>query len=404
MQTLLDLKNADPSLLAQGPMGPFFCKLSKALNGEVYKVNLNAGDDFFFDPKSNKNVYQFQDKVEKFENFFKKIILDKGIKKIFIFGEQRIYHQIALRLAKKLGLKIYIFEEGYLRPNYITLEKLGVNYNSELTLLNLNDIPYKDLKYKEIKKYPYANFFHYFYGFIYWFFLNIQRKKYKNYVHHRKIDLSLAWIWSLSFLKFSLNCIAHYPRRARLRSIFKDKKIEKFLFALQVHDDSQIRTHSKYNSIEEAILQVAEAFAASLKKNKNKNKKILIIKGHPIDRGHKDYSNYINEIANILNIKKNIFYLTDMSENTILNETDACITINSTFGLKFLKLGKPVFNLDKAFYSKKEIVFKSSLINFFIKGVEFKPNIQSYLNFNNYIINHTQVNGCFYTPGYKIND
>ena len=54
-----------------------------------------------------------------------------------MYGNVLIPHKQALELVKELNVeginvKTHIFELGYLRPNFVTLENEGINYNSSL--------------------------------------------------------------------------------------------------------------------------------------------------------------------------------------------------------------------------------------------------------------------------------
>ncbi len=60
------------------------------------------------------------------------IFSKQKIDAILMYNDCRIIHAKAIKVAKELGIEIWIFEEGYLRPYCITLEKDGVNANSSL--------------------------------------------------------------------------------------------------------------------------------------------------------------------------------------------------------------------------------------------------------------------------------
>ncbi|HAV07943.1 MAG TPA: capsule biosynthesis protein CapA, partial [Rhodobacteraceae bacterium] len=44
----------------------------------------------------------------------------------------RPIHATAIRVAKARGLKVHVFEEGYLRPYWVTYERNGANGHSRL--------------------------------------------------------------------------------------------------------------------------------------------------------------------------------------------------------------------------------------------------------------------------------
>ena len=113
-------------LLLQGPMGFFFNKLYKyfSISNKIFQIGFNKGDEFF---SYGVNYYPFTHEQSKWYSYFKKFLEYNSIDIVFLFGDCRYYHRVALECASETGLEIYVFEEGYIRPNYITLEKNGVN-------------------------------------------------------------------------------------------------------------------------------------------------------------------------------------------------------------------------------------------------------------------------------------
>ena len=83
--------------------------------------------------KSSRLCYS--DDIYKFKGYLEQIIIKENIKHIFMYGNVLIPHKQALKLCEELNQKGYIinshiFELGYLRPNFVTLENKGVNYDS----------------------------------------------------------------------------------------------------------------------------------------------------------------------------------------------------------------------------------------------------------------------------------
>ncbi len=119
-------------LFLQGPMGLFFRKMDnlyRAHGAKTYRICLNGGDYFF----SNKsNITNYNGKQSGWSDFIESFYRKKSIGIILLFGECRFYHKIAIQIAKEISIKVYVFEEGYIRPNYITVEKYGVNAFSGL--------------------------------------------------------------------------------------------------------------------------------------------------------------------------------------------------------------------------------------------------------------------------------
>ena len=109
-------------LLLQGPVGPFFKKLATDLEKQghnVVKVNLNGGDWFFY---HGSNVLNFRDDTAVWPFWIESVMVGRQIDRIYLFGDCRSYHRQAITIARRLNIDVFVFEEGYIRPNYITLE------------------------------------------------------------------------------------------------------------------------------------------------------------------------------------------------------------------------------------------------------------------------------------------
>ncbi len=108
-------------LLLQGPVGNFFHHLAikmKKKQTKVFKLNFNGGD-FFFYPSGTRCKCDEKD----LENFYRDFFQSKKIDAILMYNDCRIIHAKAIKVAKELGIEIWIFEEGYLRPYCITYAK-----------------------------------------------------------------------------------------------------------------------------------------------------------------------------------------------------------------------------------------------------------------------------------------
>ena len=65
---------------------------------------------------------------------------------ILLFGDCRPYHVSALGIAELRNVRTHVLEEGYLRPDWMTLEREGVNAHSTLgrdreSILARSEIP-----------------------------------------------------------------------------------------------------------------------------------------------------------------------------------------------------------------------------------------------------------------------
>jgi len=382
-------------LLLQSPMSYFFYNLRSFLlnrGSKVFKINFNGGSSFFY-PK-DINTFNYTGLKSNWNIFLKKFLNDNKIKCIFLFGEKRFFHQIAISQAKKMSIDFYSLEEGYIRPNYFTLEKNGNNLSSSLNDIDPYKLPKTSFNYKPQ---PYKSFIPMCLRAIqYWFFAFISMNKFPYYVHHRELNLSRAYIWIIGFLRFLIYEITEFNIRKKLRNA-KEKNY--FLCVLQVFDDYQLTHNSDYKNIEEYLEKVLVSFA--IYKKNNISNDILLIKHHPMDIGEKNYNKFIKYIAKKLNILNDVIYFHNIRYlSDIYSIFKGAVTINSTIGLKLILNKIPVINLSKSFYNKRGLTFHGSLDEFWVNPGQTEDEIIR--NYINHLVKTTQVNGCLYSSEYKI--
>ena len=377
-------------LLLQGPYGTFFKKLDAFLRGNgarTYSVCLNAGDRFF----SNKdNIIDYKGEKEAWASFIKQILVDYKIRKIFLFGDCRYYQRAAIQEANELGIECFVFEEGYIRPDFVTLEKSGVNAFSSICRhrsfydhMNLEDlispkVLSANIKYRRIVSQT----------IVYYILMNVLKFRYPYYEHHLKI----------SCLKEAFYGIRNGLRKMRFkiseRNVAKrlqTKLSKKYYFVpLQTHTDYQVRTHSNYDSMEAFIKEVLFSFASHAPEES-----FLIFKHHPMDRGRKNYWRLINKISVNLRINSRVVVVHDVHLPTCLKNAIGTVTINSTVGLSALYHKTPTIALGKALYDIEGLTCKGMCLNDFWRGYQ-APDTLLYKKFKLYLIEKTQLNGSFY--------
>ena len=121
-------------LFLQGPLGPFFQNLAAVFSAAGYcthKINFNGGDRFYGDADQ---VTDYTGTPEAWPEFLHRYLQKYPVEAVFLLGDCRYYHRMAKPVCEQLGVAFMVFEEGYLRPDTITLEPEGVNAYSRLDL------------------------------------------------------------------------------------------------------------------------------------------------------------------------------------------------------------------------------------------------------------------------------
>ncbi|MBX2835877.1 MAG: capsular biosynthesis protein [Gammaproteobacteria bacterium] len=374
-------------LLLQGPIGTFFRDFSKELEQRgfnVFKVNFNGGDRLYF---RGPNAIDYTGDLDSWGDYLDRLITNRQIGRIYLFGDCRAYHRTAKKIARQHQISVYVFEEGYIRPNYITLEKDGVNGHSPMIThkLNLN----KPIAHKHneaaLSKPVFGKTA--VQAMLYYWAAAATINRFPHYEHHR----AFSWFpegsrWIRSGVR---KLYYKHKERHMLKEILDQFQNNYFVCPLQVHCDMQVVVHSKYNSIEHFIGEVLNSFARHAPKNK-----AIVLKHHPLDRGYTDYTTLISNLAGELGISSRVFYVHDVCLPTLLKNAEGTVLINSTVGMSSLFHGTPVKTLGTAVYDIAGLTAGSSLKQFW--SDRESVNMDLFQDFRNYLIEHNQLNGNFY--------
>ena len=122
-------------LFLQGPPGPLFLRLSKALaerGARVHRINISGGDKWDWP----EPAVDFRGRFSDWPAFVDRFIRERGVTDLMLFGDCRPYHVAAHGIAKLRNVRTHVLEEGYLRPHWMTFELEGVNARSRLSRVN----------------------------------------------------------------------------------------------------------------------------------------------------------------------------------------------------------------------------------------------------------------------------
>ena len=375
-------------LFLVGPIGTFFARLSnyfEANHVKTYKISFPLHEYGF--PKSR--LIKFNQDIYLFKNYLRKILINKEIKHIFMYGNQLIPHRQALLLVEELALeginiKTHIFELGYLRPDFVTLEKNGINFKSSF-------IKNRDfyLKQDSYEAFPIAKKYSRYRIRKIWKMISFITHCFKNYKivqNDHKLQPKPIYIWYQVkgfFLKYFF-ILTEYKLK---KKCFFDKNF--FLVILQVSTDSQLTEGSNIKNNQEFLYKVIKDFAKS---NVDHN---LVFKHHPRDRGYTNYSNNIEELSKEFGVYKKVFYIHDYLLSKLFKNSNCkgTVLVNSTVGYQSLYNNVPLKSLGIAPYNIEGLADQRNLVSFFKN-----PSTVDKLLFNKfykYILENSQINGNF---------
>jgi capsule polysaccharide modification protein KpsS len=374
-------------LLLQGPVGPFFRRFAAELRDRgatVTKVNFNAGDALFYPT----GAVAYRGDLAGGPAALRGIVRAHRIDTIYLFGDQRPIHREAVKVAAELGVPVWVFEEGYLRPDWVTVEPGGVNGNSRMPkdpdFYRMAAPPADELPVPI----PVGNTF----GRMAWCAVacaiatTFFSFAYPGYRHHRDVNcFRQAYLWC----RGALRKLVYAAREQRWLGELAGPLSGRYFFVpLQVHCDAQLR-HSPYRAIEELVEEVVATFAAHAPPGA-----LLVVKHHPHDRPYTDYADFLRELGARHGLGDRLIYVHDLHLPTLLKNARGVVTMNSTVGTSALYHGTPVKVLGRAVYDIPGLTYPGSLAAFFAAPGEVDAALLDC--FSRWLRGANQINGSFY--------
>ena len=384
-------------LFLMGPIGTFFARLSNYLeenNVRTYKILFPLHEYGF----NQSRIIKYDQNINYFKKFLSKTLINYEIKHIFMYGNVLIPHKQTLDLVQELkiegkNINTHIFELGYLRPNFVTLENEGINYNSSLIKSrqfylkqdSFSDlpIPKKHARFRIRKIWKTISF------------INHSFKNYKIVEKEHKLQPKPIYIW-YQIKGFILKYFFFFTEY-KLKNYFLGKNY--FLVILQVSTDSQLTEGSDFKDNKKFIYKVIKDFAEA-----NPNGVNLVFKHHPRDRGYTNYFNQIKKISNEFDVLNKVFYFHDYFLSKLFQNPNCkgTVLINSTVGYQSLYHSVPVKSLGITPYNIEGLSSQQDLTSFFRN-----PSIVDRLLFKKFykhVMENSQINGNFdgYFPFNKV--
>lgn len=376
-------------MMLQGLMGPFFQRLGQGLRAaghEVFKVNFNGGDRVYW---RLPNGIDYRGTLENWPQAFSRLLDEHRITDVMLFGDCRDHHAAALAVCRDRALSVWVFEEGYVRPDWVTMEKGGVNGHSSLPR---DPQWYRDLS-AELPPVPahqkVPSSFRRRAGEGVWYNAAdvLTRWRYPGWRTHRPwhpLVEGVGWARKLSRRN------ERREQGARLIARLAVESSDFFLFPLQLDSDAQIRLHSPFAGIIEAIKVVLDSFSKHAPAGAR-----LVVKEHPLDNGVRDWQLETVDLAHRFGVADRVDYLAWGDIEEIAQRALGMVTINSTSGTFALARGIPVIVLGKAIYDLPDLTFQDGLDRFWTEATP--PDADTFAAFRRVLIEHCLIPGGFFS-------
>ncbi len=379
-------------LFLQGPHGPFFSRLGtmlKRAGATVWRVGFNAGDRTFW--FHGQSYIPYKGAATDWPHTFAQICADKGVTDIVLYGDTRPIHAQAVEHAKARGIDVHVFEEGYMRPYWVTYERGGSNGNSRLMdmsipemqeALALSDMeaPLPPAHWGDMRQ-------HVFYGALYHWFVMFANQAYRNFRPHRDLPVTKEFgLYVRRLLAMPLLALDRMQATFRIRN----GGFPYHLALLQLEHDSSFRKHSPFETMGEFLHLVIDGFAKGAPKHHH-----LVFKAHPLEDGRIPQRRLIRKIARDMGVADRVHYVRGGKLAQLLNDARSAVTVNSTAAQQVLWRGIPLKVFGRAVFAKPEFVSTQALPDFF--AVASRPDSRAYKDYRRFLLETSQLPGGFYS-------
>lgn len=320
-----------------------------------------------------------------------KTALDKNITDLVLYGDTREIHQSAISEARKLNITVHVFEEGYLRPYWVTYERGGSNGNSRLMQMKLtqmqDELTAHDLETQMPPSHWGDTRQHVFYGALYHWFIMFAIRAFPHFKPHR--DLTVAQEFKLHLRRLFFLPVHAIERKLATIRILRGG-FPYHLVLLQLEHDSSLQSHSSFKKNRQFLETVVEKFHKGAPRHHH-----LVIKAHPLEDGRAAIRQTLKNLGKIYQVSNRIHYVRGGKLANLLDQARSAVTINSTAAQQVLWRGLPLKIFGNAIYDKPEFVSQADLAEFFARPTS--PNARGYRDFRRFLLETSQVAGGYYS-------
>ncbi len=378
-------------LLLRGPFGPFYHQLASALKAagaRVSKINFDTGDEVIWG--LNSGAIRCPAGAGEMGRWLADFMIEQGDTDLVCFNDCVEPHGEAIAWARDAGLSVHVFEEGYFRPHWITLDSGGVNVRSALP--RDPEIYRQDFDKSQADPTVARDV-----GLI------TRGLVYATICHYLgKTALTIIagpspTPYAISTRQQMFGYIRMYFRRVLGMNSWPGVEADLlsgaypyYLGLVQKAGDTQLTHNSDYDN-ESFIEAVIQDFARHAPADTR-----LAFKLHPMEPRMREQERYIQARAKAAGLTDRVLVLDGGNLNALARQSRGAVTINSTAGLAAIGFGCPVKVLGRAVYDMPGLTHQGDLADFWNQPQA--PDMTLFSAFRWTVMARTQINGSFFTP------
>ncbi|MEL6679035.1 MAG: capsular biosynthesis protein [Pseudomonadota bacterium] len=345
-------------LFLQGHPSLFWRRLSLGLEEAGYatrKVHFCLADWAFW---WRRGAVNYRWTFKRWKGFLTDYIEREGITDILYYADAQPYHRAARQVARKMGIRAWAVEFGYLRPDWLTLERDGMGPKSHFpkdpgvisALAKMNAPP--DMTQRYSHTFGQEAFGEVLFNLLLAYGRPFYPFHYSDKYYWPAFDY-LAWLVELargpSYQRHAAQVV---PKVLGGPAPFT-------LVAMQLQSDYQIRAASPYTHLEEFLVEILNSFAVHAPKDRR-----LVIKIHPLDNGIERWAGRVSRLAANLGVSDRVDVIKGGDLGALIEKSTGVICANSTVGLHAIQAGVPCLALAPAIYRLPGLTHQGGLNSF----------------------------------------
>lgn len=340
-----------------------------------------------------RRAINFRKPITMWADFLRQLVARERVTDIINYGDGRTYHRIAAEIAAERGINAYVYEFGYLRPDWITLERGGMSTRSHFpTDPNVireigRQFPMPDLRARTHYTMSGEMTHEMTYNLVS-YFLSLT---FPNYTADRYYNPLIEYATGMA-KQFRSERMKR-EAKSTVATLIREKRAF-FFVPLQLQCDYQLRHHSRFAHQGDAIREVITSFANHAPKNAT-----LVFKCHPLDNGAEHWPEHIEKHAREAGLEEaRVTYIEGGDLATLLKHARGAVMINSTVGMHALITRCPTKILGTALFDIEKLTHQGSLDSFWSSPEQ--PDTQLVDALVRALAGTIQVKGDFFTkPG-----
>jgi capsular polysaccharide export protein len=415
-------------LIVTAPFGPFGRALADALQAEgasVARMLFNAGDAASW---RRSGAVPYTGDVRRWPQRLARLVQDQGLTDLIVFGEGGPYNQGVLSQRDKLKalaathtvesdaeatgdandqrraqaasdrvasgsagagathpLRIWVMENGYFRPDWITVEENGVNASSGLP----RDRGAYDPPIPEILPTRAAGRIlphHVVNISLYHMVQPLGRLVFHRYVYPYTQS---PWLQFVGHVKRFLGLT--FASRSEADAEVIRARGPFFLACLQREGDAQLLRYSHYADNTAFLAEILTSFARHAPADAR-----LVVKNHPLDPGLVDLRRMTHVLAVERGIADRVDFIDGGNLAQLCRASSGMVVNNSSAALSAMGFKTPVKVLGDAFFDFDGLADQKPIDAFWTNPTP--PDDALFHRFRAHVIARTQVNGNYHEP------